>query len=73
MKDRKTKLTIGFGAAVFGAIFAAMFLHQSDSVITALITLLGSVFASFIVGNGAEHISKALDKKAPKDETGYEK
>lgn len=64
MKNRKIKMTFAFGLPIFLSIWGAMFLHQSDSVITALITLLGAIFSSFIVGNGAEHVSEALKKDA---------
>lgn len=66
MKNRKVRLTIGFGCAVFILIVGSMFLRQSETVITALITLLGSIFASFVVGNSAEHVAQAIDKKSCK-------
>ena len=62
MKNRKIKMTFAFGIPVFASVWGAMFLHQSDSVITALIALLGAIFASFVAGNGAEHVADALKK-----------
>lgn len=66
MKNRKIKMTFAFGVPVFASIWVAMFLHQSDSVITALITLLGAIFASFVAGNGAEHVADAMKSKDAK-------